>query len=189
MQRDLVVRAQHGDHDAFTALVAGAVQQLYATARLILRRDELAEDAVQEALVKAWTAIRGLRDPDRFDAWIYRLVVHACYRAARGERRRGVVEIHELPNDSARTRHSQPDTQGSVASRDQLERGFRRLSPDQRAVLVTHFYLDLSDAEAALVLDIPTGTLKSRLNRATVALRAALEADERQAGLTRESIA
>jgi RNA polymerase sigma-70 factor (ECF subfamily) len=189
MQRDLVVRAQRGDHDAFTALVAGAVQQLYATARLILRRDELAEDAVQEALVKAWTAIRGLRDPDRFDAWVYRLLVHACYRAARGERSRGASEVPELPNDSFLAPDLHRDPQHTLADRDQLERGFRRLSPNQRAVLVAHFYLDLSDAEAAEVLDIPTGTLKSRLNRATTALRAALEADERQAGLTTESIA
>lgn len=189
MQRDLVVRAQHSNHDAFTALVAGAVQKLYATARLILRRDDLAEDAVQEALVKAWTAIKGLRDPDRFDAWIYRLVVRACYRAARGERSRRVAELRALPNDSVIASQRQPDAQQSVAARDQLERGFRRLSPDQRAVLVAHFYLDLSDEEAAVVLDIPTGTLKSRLSRATVALRAALEADERQAALTTESLA
>lgn len=189
MQRDLVIRAQQGDHEAFTALAGSAVQSMYATARLILRRDELAEDAVQEALVKAWTAMRGLRDPDRFDAWIYRLLVHACYRLARGEGSRRVTEIREVPNSSAEMRYSQPDTQQVLAARDQLERGFRRLSADQRAVLVAHFYLGLSDLEAADVLAIPTGTLKSRLNRATTALRAALEAEERQAGLTRESLA
>lgn len=186
MQRDLVVRAQHGDHAAFTALAAGAVQSLYATARLILRHDELAEDAVQETLVKAWIAIRGLRDPDRFDAWLYRLVVRACYRAARGETRRRTIEVRELPNDSP-LGAAQPDSQRALVARDLLERGFRRLSPDQRAVLVAHFYLDLSDAEAAEVLDIPTGTLKSRLSRATTALRAALEADDRQPVLTTES--
>jgi RNA polymerase sigma-70 factor, ECF subfamily len=185
MQRHLVISAQGGDHDAFTALVAGSLQRWYSIARLILRQDDLAEDAVQEALVKAWVAIRGLRDPDRFDAWIHRLLVHSCYRAARlgGGRRR--VEVRELPIDGSRV----PDSQRSLAARDQLERGFARLSPDQRAVLVAHYYLDLSDAAAAEALDIPAGTLKSRLNRATVALRAALEANERQADLSREPIA
>lgn len=185
MQRHLVISAQHGDHEAFTALVAGSLQHWYRVARLILRQDDLAEDAVQEALVKAWVAIRGLRDPDSFDAWIHRLLVHSCYRAARRESGRRRTEVRELPIDGSRV----SDSQRSVAARDQLERGFRRLSPDQRAVLVAHYYLDLSDAAAAEALDIPAGTLKSRLNRATVALRAALEANERQADLSREPIA
>jgi DNA-directed RNA polymerase specialized sigma24 family protein len=78
------------------------------------------------------------------------------------------------------------DAVGAVDARDQLERGFRRLNPEQRAVLVVHHYLDLSEAEAAAVLGIPVGTVKSRLNRATVALRAAIEADDRTPGVTRE---
>ena len=185
MQRDLVVRAQGGDLEAFSALTAGLTPRLYAAARLILRHDEGAADAVQDALLQAWLDLRGLRDPDRFEAWIRRLLIHACYRAARREGGRRRVEIRELPADGART----PDTQRSVANRDLLERGFRRLSPDQRAVLVAHYYLDLSDAAAAEILDIPTGTLKSRLNRATAALRAALEANERQDVHVPETIA
>jgi RNA polymerase sigma-70 factor, ECF subfamily len=189
MQQELVARARAGDHDAFTTLVAGSVDRLFNVARLILRSDELAEDAVQDALVGAWTALRGLRDPDRFDAWIHRLLVNACYRASRQERVRRGVEVRALPMDGARASDTQQaDTQHTLAARDQLERGFRRLSPDQRAVLVVHFYVDLPDAQAAEVLDVPIGTFKSRLNRATVALRAALEADERQA-VTREPIA
>lgn len=184
MQRDLVVRAQAGDHDAFTTLIAGSLRDWYGIARLILRRDDLAEDAVQDALVKAWVAIRGLRDPNRFDAWIRRLLIHACYRAARLQGGRRRVEVRELPVDAVRT----PDTQRSLANRDLLERGFRRLSPDQRAVLVAHYYLDLSDASAAEALDIPLGTLKSRLNRATAALRTALEADDRAGAQMPETI-
>jgi RNA polymerase sigma-70 factor (ECF subfamily) len=184
MQRDLVLRAQMGDHEAFTALVAESAQRLYGVARLILRRDDAAEDAVQEAFVKAWVAIRGLRDADKFDAWIHRLLVRACYRAARREGGRRTAEVRELPMDGPRT----PDSQQSLAIRDQLERGFRRLSADQRAVLVAHFYLDLSDAEAAEVLEVPVGTIKSRLSRATTALRAALEADDRQMIVAKEPI-
>jgi RNA polymerase sigma-70 factor (ECF subfamily) len=185
MQRDLVLRARNGDHDAFTALAESAFDRLHRTARLILRSDEGAADAVQEALMAAWLHIRAVRDPDRFDAWLHRLLVHACYREARRVKQRGVVEIHVTAPDARGDR----DDQDQTAMRDQLERGFRRLTPEQRAVLVVHHYLGLSDAEAAIVLDLAVGTFKSRLHRASAALRAALEADERTPIIARESIA
>lgn len=185
MQRDLVLRARNGDHDAFATLATGAFDRLHRTAWLILRDDDRAADAVQESLLAAWLHIRAVRDPDRFDAWLHRLLVHACYREARQVRHRGIVEIQvaapELPGNG--------DSQGLTAIRDQLERGFRRLTPEQRAVLVVHHYLGLSDAEAATVLEIPEGTFKSRLHRASAALRAALEADERTPTGARGSIA
>ena len=184
MQRDLVVRAQAGDHDAFSALAAASIEHLAGVARLILRGDDMAQDAVQEALVGAWLDIRGLRDPDRFDAWLYRLLVRACYRSAKRLRGRRLVEIPMLPGDGPTT----PDAYASLAARDQLERGFVRLRPEERAVLVVHHYLALSDAEAADVLDVPLGTVKSRLNRATHALRSALAADDRQGAFVRESL-
>jgi len=177
LERDLVVRAQHGDHDAFTTLVAPCLARLYPAAGLILRSQDRAEDAVQDALVRAWVGLKGLRDPDRFEAWLYRLVVNACYRHARRDAGRRVVEVAVLPVDGLVT----PDGGQALAMRDQLERGFRRLPPDQRAVLVLHFFLDLPDAEVADALGVPLGTMKSRLHRATVALRAALEADDRRA--------
>jgi RNA polymerase sigma-70 factor (ECF subfamily) len=184
VQRDLILQARNGDHDAFTALAAEAFDRLHRTARLILRSDDLAADAVQEALVAAWLHIRAVRDPDRFDAWLYRLVVRACYREARQNRRQAVLEIRlaPLPTPDA------PDVAGLAADRDQLERGFRRLSPEHRAVLVVHFYLGMTEREAAAVLDIPIGTVKSRLSRAMEALRAALEAADRAPVLTRESM-
>jgi RNA polymerase sigma-70 factor, ECF subfamily len=185
MQRDLVLRARDGDHDAFTALAAGAFDQLHRTARLILRSDELAADAVQEALMAAWLHIRAVRDPDRFDAWLHRLLVHACYREARRVKHREVVEIRM----TAAEPHGGGDAQERTATHDQLERGFRRLTPEQRAVLVVHHYLGMPDAEAAIVLDIAVGTFKSRLHRASTALRAALEADERTPTVAKESIA
>ena len=178
-------RAREGDHDAFTALATDAYQRLHRTARLILRDDDRAADAVQEALTAAWLHIRAVRDPDRFDAWLHRLLVHACYREARRFRQRQVVEIHVNAPDERVDR----DAQDQTAVRDLLERGFRRLTPEQRAVLVVHHYLGLPDAEAAVVLDIAVGTFKSRLNRASAALRAALEADERAATVAMESIA
>jgi RNA polymerase sigma-70 factor (ECF subfamily) len=185
MQRDLVLRARNGDHDAFSALAEGAFDRLHRTARLILRSDELAADAVQEALLAAWVHVRAVRDPDRFDAWLNRLLVHACFREARRVKHRGVVEIQIAAPDT----HGNGDAQDLTAIRDQLERGFHRLTPEQRAVLVVHHYLGLPDTDAAVVLDIAVGTFKSRLNRASTALRAALEADERTSTIATESIA
>ena len=185
MQRDLVLRARSGDHDAFAALAADAFDGLHRTARLILRSDDLAADAVQETLMAAWLHIHAVRDPDRFDAWLHRLLVHACYREARRAKHREVVEIHITAPDA----RGAGDVQDRTAVRDQLERGFRRLTPEQRAVLVVHHYLGLPDAEAAIVLDIAPGTFKSRLHRASAALRAALEADERTPIVAKESIA
>lgn len=175
MHRDLVVRAQAGDVDAFSALTIGLTNRLFGAARLILRDDEHAADAVQDALLQAWLDLRGLRDPDRFEAWLHRLLVRACYRAANRGRQREVVELAFDSTLEPRT----PDAQRSVALRDQLDRGFRRLSPEQRAVIVLHHYLGLTQAEAAEALAIPLGTMQSRLSRATQAMRAALDADER----------
>ena len=167
MQRDLVVRAQRGDLDAFSALTFGLTDRLFAAARLILRDDEHAADAVQDALLQAWLDLRGLRDPDRFDAWLHRLLVRALYRAAKRHRQRKVVELTLDSTPGPMT----PDEQRGLAVRDQLDRGFRHLSPEQRAVIVLHHYLGLSLAESAEVLSIPLGTMQSRLSRATQAMR------------------
>ena len=177
MRNELVQRAQQGDHEAFGALVHGVIARLYATARLILRDSDRAEDAVQDALIEAWRDIRGLRDPDRLDAWLHRLLVRSCYRAAKRDRRRQIVEIplafdHDTPV---------PDGLASIGIRDQLERAFARLPSDHRTILVLAYYADLSLADVSVALGIPLGTTKSRLHRATDALRAALAADERAA--------
>ena len=174
-QRDLVVRAQRGDVDAFGILVSGRVGHLAAVARLILRSGDQADDAVQDALVAAWVGLRGLRDPDRFDAWTYRLLVRACRRAASRRHARTLAEIavsEELPP-------LVDDRQQDLANRDLIDRALRRLTVDERTVLVMRHYLDMSLGEAADALGIPLGTVKSRLSRATAAMRTALEADAR----------
>ena len=183
MQRELILRAKAGDHEAFAAVVEEAYARLIRTASLIVRDDDAAADAVQEALVAAWLHIRAVRDPERFDAWLYRLVVRACYREVRGRRRHTVAEIRLTPL----ARSTAADASGPTADHDQLERGFERLTPEHRAVLVVHHYLGLGEREAAAVLNIPIGTFKSRLSRAIQALRAALDAADRVAVLTRES--
>ena len=174
IERDLVIRARDGDLDAFSALTSGRTSRLFAIARLILRDSERAEDAVQDALLQAWQDLRGLRDPDRFDAWLRRLLVRACYRAAARHRRHAAMELNtEIAGSSS------GDPQSQTAVRDQLERGFRRLSPEHRAVIVLHHYIGLSLTDAADALGIPLGTMQSRLSRATQVMRAALEADDR----------
>jgi RNA polymerase sigma-70 factor (ECF subfamily) len=185
MQRDLVIRARSGDHDAFSTLAAGAVDRLHRTAWLILRSDDDAADAVQESLLAAWLHIAAVRDPDRFDAWLNRLLVHACYRLAKRTTRHKVLEIPMTVPDEPASR----DVQEVLATRDQLERAFRRLTPEQRSALVVHHFLGLPDAEAASVLEVAVGTFKSRLHRASAALRAAVEADERVTTAIKESIA
>lgn len=185
MDRGLVVRAREGDHDAFSALAAASIAQLDAVARLILRDNAAADDAVQDALIEAWRGIRGLRDPDQFEAWLRRLLVRACYDRSRRERRRRVVEIQFLSNAEPAV----PDAQGSLAVHDQLDRGLRRLPIDQRAALVLTYYLELPLAESAQILGVPVGTLKSRVHRSLDALRAIVDADERDPAAARELMA
>ena len=174
MERDLVIRAMAGDHDAFAALARVSIGRLFSAARLILRDDGRAEDATQEALVAAWRDLSALRNPDRFEAWLHRLLVRACFREARRGRRRWTIESEIRPLETA-----EPDLALDLADRDQLERGFRRLDADQRVILVMHYYLGLSLDEAADALGIPPGTVRSRLHRAMSAMRAALDADAR----------
>jgi RNA polymerase sigma-70 factor, ECF subfamily len=175
MEHDLAVRAREGDHDAFNALAAASIGRLYAIAALILRDRDRAEDATQEALVNAWRDIRGLRQPDSIDAWLSRLVVRACYRQRARDRRRNVVELHVMPEVEPRL--GSPEL--SIAQRDQIDRGYARLDLDQRAVLVLHHHVGLPLNEVAEILGIPVGTAKSRLFRGLAAMRAAIEADDR----------
>lgn len=174
MQDELVAAAQRGDPEAFTALVHESADRLYAIAYRILRDPDRAEDALQQALVDVWEDLPCLRDPARFEAWSYRLVVRASYREAQHERR-WTTKIRPINVDDPIACEISP----SIGDRDELERGFRRLKPEHRAVLVLHFFVGLSVAEIAETLGIPVGTAGSRLHYAARDLRAALEADAR----------
>ena len=173
MDAELIGRAQHGDEEAFASLAVAVGDRLHAVSHRILRDIELAEDATQQALLTIWRDLPQLRDPARFDAWSYRLLVRACYAEAR-RTRHWTPDLHILPTEA-----STGEGLSSVVDRDQLERGFRRLSIDHRAVVVLHHYLDLPLDEVADVLGVPVGTVRSRLHRAMQGLRAALEADAR----------
>jgi RNA polymerase sigma factor (sigma-70 family) len=174
MDRELVLRAQEGDRDAFADLATAMYSRLHRVAQNVLSDVHLAEDATQTALLEMWRNLPRLRDPERFEAWAYRIVVNACRREGRNSRR-WMQAISPAPEEDV----SATAGFSAVAHRDQLERGFRHLPIEQREVVVLHYYAALPLREVAEVLKIPTGTAHSRLDRAMKALRAALEADDR----------
>jgi RNA polymerase sigma factor (sigma-70 family) len=171
-QRTLVEQARHGDRDAFAELARAAATRLDAAARLILGDRELARDAVQEALIRAWRDLPGLRDPDRFEAWIHRLLVNASIDEARRRQRR-VIEVYAEPVDA----RFPGDQFATFDDRDALDRALGDLRREHRALVVLHYYLGMPLPEAAAVLGITLGAAKSRLHRAIGSLRRAYGAD------------
>ena len=173
MDRDLVERARRGDRDAFATLVHGVSDRLYAIAFRMLRDTGLAEDALQNALVAAGRQLPHLRDPERFEAWMHRVLVNSCYVEARRSRR-WTLNVRVLPDHDE---PSAPDASRLTADRDELDRAFRKLPIDHRSVFVLHHYVGLPLVEIAEMLEIPAGTARSRLHYATRGLRDALAAE------------
>ncbi len=184
MHAELVVQARRGDREAFDSLARLTGDQCMAIAFRILRDFDLADDAVQSALLTAWRDIRSLRDPELFEPWLHRILTHACFAETR-RRRRWTERVRLIPVEPV---HG-PDEYESVDNRDQFERAFRRLTVEQRAVLVFHHYLGLSLPEVATRMDIPLGTAKSRMHHAKQALRASLDAEARTTSASRERTA
>jgi RNA polymerase sigma-70 factor (ECF subfamily) len=174
VDRDLVEAAQRGDQAAFVDLVRLRGGRFLAIAHRILRDVDRAEDALQDALVIAWRDLPDLRDPDRFDFWVQRLLANMCIEHARRDRRR-YAKLQVLTVDV----HAGPDELKSVVDRDVVDRAFGRLRPEERAVLVLRHYLGYEPAAIADVLGLPGGTIRSRLHHAHRAMRAAIEADAR----------
>ena len=174
MERSLVERAQRGDREAFTCVAFALSDRLFAVAHRILRDFDAAGDALQVALLRIWRDLPTLRDPDRVEAWAYRALVRARHDELRN-RRRQIPTLYLLPQDGA----SEPDPALGVADREQLDRAFRKLPVEQRAAIVLQYYRDLTLPEIAEVLQVPVGTIRSRLHYAKRALRAAIEADAR----------
>ena len=164
----------HGDREAFGALASLSLPRLVGTAGLILGNRDVAQDAAQDALVRAWRDLPRLRDPDRFDGWLYRILVRACHdqRRRRGDRMPG-LQSH------IGAVYAAPDPAISVTERAAVAAGLARLTPDQRVVLVLRYYLDLPLDAIAEAIGAPAGTVKSRLHRALNAMEAALAAEAR----------
>ena len=183
MHAELVDQAKRGDREAFDALCRMTGDRCMAIAFRILRDFDLADDAVQSALFTAWRDIRALRDSQLFEPWLHRILTNACY--AEAKRRRRASDLRLLPVEPV---HG-PDEYLNVEHRDQLERAFRQLTVEQRAVLVFHHYLGLSLPEVAVRLGIPVGTVKSRMHHAKRALRASLDAEDRTSTTSQERLA
>ena len=171
-QRELVERAQRGDHDAFAELARVFVARLDGAARLILRDHELARDAVQEGFIRAWRNLPTLRDPDRFEPWLRSLVFRSCIDVLRRRGRRP-IEVELSPVDEPTV----ADFASVVADRELLDTALRRLQPEQRAVMVLHYYLGMPLPDVAAALGSPIGTAKSRHHRSLAAMRAAIDTD------------
>jgi RNA polymerase sigma-70 factor (ECF subfamily) len=184
MQEELVRQARQGDAEAFDSLARMVGDQCQAIAVRILRDTGLAEDAVQAALVTAWIELRTLRDPARFEPWLHRILTNSCYAEAR-RRTRWSGGVRAIPAVES----TGPDDYLTVDDRDLLERAFRRLTVQQRSVLVFHHYLGLSLPEVAERTGLPVGTAKSRLFYATRALKASIEADARATARPQERMA
>ena len=170
---EIIERARKGDRDAFAVLAAASIDGLYALAVRVVHDRDRAEDAVQATLMRAWRDLPSLRDPGRFDAWLHRLLLRSCYDES-NKQRAYVASVKVLRDEP-----SEADGSGHLADRDQLERAFRRLPLEQRAVVVLHHYQGMPLTDVADVLDIPVGTARSRLHYALRTLRGALEADDR----------
>ena len=172
MRTRLVEQARGGDERAFADLVDLDGDRCYAIAYRILRDVERAQDAVQQAFLLAWRELPRLRDPERFEVWLHRLLVNACYEEFRRYRRWN-ANVRALPVDGP----GGPDETISIDDRDALERAFQRLSPEHRAVVVLHHHAGIPLASIAEVAGVPVGTVKSRLHYATRILREALAVD------------
>ena len=165
MDRELLVRARSGDREAFESIVLAKGEPLFRTALAIVGNEADARDATQEAFVSAWQALPRLRDLQRFDAWLGRILINECRMTLRHRRR--VPELAMFASTEASDPAAPPTADFDVA--------FDRLSVDQRALLVLHHLHGYGVAEIAAWMGTPAGTVKWRLSRARKALAAELK--------------
>ena len=167
----MVDRARHGDLGAFEEIVRARMDAVYRLTYAILGDEADARDAAQDTFVAAWRQIGRLRDADRFDAWLQRIAINAARMTHRARRRRGVREIAASRLATAPERPATPaDLDGAA-----LDRAMRDLTVEQRSILVLHHLEGLPLDALADRLEIPVGTVKSRLHTARRALQAALD--------------
>lgn len=174
MDESLVIRAQRGDRDAYETLARASAPRLYRIAHRIARDPDHADEAVQQTLVALWRELPSLRDPARFEAWTYRLIVRFCLLESRRARR---IRLREVALDDVFS--STNDAYADSDIRDRLDRALGELSADHRAVVVLHYYVGLSLAEISSIVGVPYGTVGSRLHHATRSMRSALDAGDR----------
>lgn len=171
MDRELLDRARAGDREAFELIVLAKGEPLFRTALAILGNEADARDATQEAFIGAWRALPRLRDVERFDAWLGRILINECRMALRHRRRVREVPMEVSP-DSADADFRPRFTEAPDSA--DFDDAFNRLSVEQRAILVLHHLHGYGVGEIAAWLGIPSGTVKWRLSRARKALAAEL---------------
>ena len=163
-----LVATETGD-DSFAALTRRHIDSAYRLAWAILGDSGDADDATQEAFASAWRNRRSLRDPDRFDAWFGRILVNECRLRLRRRARERIRPLTELGEPAV------ADASGHVSASDAISRAVTRLDADHRIVVILRYWADLSVDEIAARLDVPSGTVKSRLHYALRSMRPRLE--------------
>lgn len=171
---EMVREASEGRAEAFEALVHRYGSDMYRLARAIVGPDD-ASDVAQEAFVAAWRDLPRLRQPERFEPWLRKIVVNRSRNALRARRRRPTEPLENMPDREPATPGA--DFRDAVHARDTLEAAFNQLSADHRAAVVLHYGIDLSIRDTAEAMGVAVGTAKSRLHTALGRLRAVLEAD------------
>jgi RNA polymerase sigma-70 factor (ECF subfamily) len=153
----------------FSSVMVAHVDKAYRLAWAILGDDDEAQDATQEAFIKAWRNRRSLRDPDRLEAWLSRILVNSCRDRLRSRTRSGarLVELEDV--------QSAHDHVERASTRDELDRALDSLDPDHRIVVILRFWADLTVDDIAERIGVPSGTVKSRLHHSMRMLRACLE--------------
>jgi RNA polymerase sigma-70 factor (ECF subfamily) len=177
----VVERARTGDKAAFEVLVACWVEPAFRIALSILGNEADARDATQDAFLAAWRRLRQLRDPERFDGWLYQILVNSCRGLRRGRQRVAVreIQVSALGGDLEPVDDPPETADERASSLDAIERAWFRLTVAERTILALHHLEHRPVAEIAAMLRIPTGTAKSRLFHARRSLDQALEAERR----------
>jgi RNA polymerase sigma-70 factor (ECF subfamily) len=177
--RSLADRARNGDLDAFEELMHARIDAIYHLSFAIVGDEADARDSTQETFIAAWRRIRELRDPERFEAWLHRIAVNSARMTLRARGRRRVREIPsgDVAAIAAASDRTAPARERSDA--DLLGAALDRLPLDQRTILVLHHLEGHGVTDLAAILDIPAGTVKSRLHTARRALEAALATEAR----------
>jgi len=161
--RDLAALAAAGDDEAFAELVRRHERRVYNLALRMLGRSEDARDAAQDAFVACYRNLSKFRGDAAFSTWLHRIAVNACYDALR--RRREMLGLDEAPEPPPAADHGD-----AVTTSVDVRRALLAVAEEFRTVLVLHDIQDLGYEEIARILEVPIGTVKSRLHRARVAL-------------------
>lgn len=172
-QENIIARARRGDADAFEQLVVAYRDQVFRLALRMCGSEADADEVAQEAFLSAWKALPNFRGESQFSTWLYQLTTHAAIDLMRREKRQ--IAADDITEVSAADPAPSPQQQAEQSEQREIVRdAILQLAPEQREVVVLRFMEELSYEEIGAVLKLPSGTVKSRLNRAKAQLRGIL---------------